>query len=152
MLYAYPMGLLMARVFRERQPKPIKGHMFLLCSLGLMVLLGLPFLGNKDAETIYQLVCIFSFFPTIIWYGARGIVTGWRQTAVSFLGRLSYPLYAVHFPFIYLYITWIKQSSYTYTGHSQPWVAAIITLAASLLTAVLCLFFYDEPLRKRLSR
>lgn len=152
MLYAYPMGLLMARVFKERQPKPIKGHMFLLCSLGLIVLLGLPFLGNKDAETIYQLVCIFSFFPTIIWYGARGIVTGWRQKAVSFLGRLSYPLYAVHFPFIYLYITWIKQSSYTYTGHSQPWVAAIITLAASLLTAVLCLFFYDEPLRKRLSR
>ena len=151
MLYAYPMGLLMARMFRERQPKPIKGHMFLLCSLALIVLLGLPFLGNKDVETIYQLVCIFSFFPTIIWFGARGIVSGWKQKAVSFLGRLSYPLYAVHFPFIYLYIEWMRQSGYTYTGLSHPWVAAIVTLAASLLAATLCLLLYDEPLRKRLS-
>lgn len=151
MLYAYPMGLLMARVFRERQPKPVKGHMFFLCSLGLVLLLGVPFLGNKDVETIYQLVCIFSFFPTIIWYGARGIVTGWRQRAVSFLGRLSYPLYAVHFPFVYLFITWVERSGYTYTGLSQPWGMALVTIAASVLTAILCLLLYDEPLRKRLS-
>ena len=123
MLYAYPMGLLMARVFRERQPKPIRGHMFLLCSL----------------------------FPTIIWFGARGIVSGWRQKAVSFLGRLSYPLYAVHFPLIYLYISWVQRSGYTYEGHSQPWTAALITLAASLIIAILCLLLYDEPLRRKLS-
>lgn len=152
MLYAYPMGLLMARVFRERQPKPIKGHMFLLCALALVVLLGLPSLGEKDADTIYQLVCIFSFFPTIIWFGARGIVSGWQQKAVSFLGRLSYPLYAVHFPLIYLYITWVERSGYVYAGHSQPWVAALVTIVASLLIATLCLLFYDEPLRKRLGR
>ena len=152
MLYAYPMGLLMARVFRERQPRPIKGHMFLLCSLALVVLLGLPSLGGKDADAIYQLVCIFSFFPTIIWFGARGIVTGWHQKAVSFFGRLSYPLYAVHFPLIYLYITWVGRDGHPYEGYAQPWVAALVTIVASVLIAVLCLLFYDEPLRKRLSR
>lgn len=151
MLYAYPMGLLMARMFRERRPKPIHGHTFLLCSLALVLLLGMPFLVNKDADTIYQLVCIFSLFPTVIWYGARGGVTGWRQKSVSFLGRLSYPLYAIHFPFIYLYIAWMQQSGYTYTGLSHPWVAALVTLAVSLLAATLCLLFYDEPLRKRLN-
>jgi len=152
MLYAYPMGLLMARLFRGYEPRPINGHTFLLCSLALIVLLGLPSLGNKGPETIYQLVCIFFLFPTIIWFGARGIVSGWKRKTVSFLGRLSYPLYAVHFPLIYLYIYWIRESGYTYTGFSQPWVAAIITLAASLLIAILCLFLYDEPLRKRLTR
>ena len=151
MLYAYPMGLLMARVFRERQPKPIRGHMFLLCSLALVALLGLPSLGSTDGETIYQLVCILSLFPTIIWFGARGIVSGWRQKAVSFLGRLSYPLYAVHFPLIYLYISWVQRSRYTYEGHSQPWTAALITFAASLIIAILCLLLYDEPLRRKLS-
>lgn len=50
MLYAYPMGLLMARVFRERQPKPIHGHMFLLCSIGLVVLMGLPFKEKAKCE------------------------------------------------------------------------------------------------------
>ena len=152
MLYAYPMGLLMARVFRERQPKPLHVPMFLLCSLGLILLLGLPFLGNKDVETIYQLVCIFSFFPTIIWYGARGIVTGWQQRAVSFLGRLSYPLYAIHFPLIYLYITWVGRDGHPYEGYSQPWLPALLTITASLLIATLCLLFYDEPLRNRLNK
>ena len=152
MLYAYPMGLLMARMFRKRQPKPIKGPVFLLSSLGLVALLGLPLFGGKDTETIYQLVCLFSFFPAIIWFGARGTVCGWRQRAVSFLGRLSYPLYAVHFPLIYLYITWVGKDVHPYEGYSQPWFPAIITIVASVVIATLCLLFYDEPLRKRLSR
>jgi len=152
MLYAYPMGLLMARMFRKRQPKPIKGPVFLLSSLGLMALLGLPLFGGKDTETIYQLVCLFSFFPAIIWFGARGTVCGWRQRAVSFLGRLSYPLYAVHFPLIYLYITWVGKDAHPYEGYSQPWLPAIIIIVASVVIATLCLLFYDEPLRKRLSR
>ena len=152
MLYAYPMGLLMARMFRKRQPKPIKGPVFLLSSLGLMALLGLPLFGGKDTETIYQLVCLFSFFPAIIWFGARGTVCGWRQRAVSFLGRLSYPLYAVHFPLIYLYITWVGKDAHPYEGYSQPWLPAIITIVASVVIATLCLLFYDEPLRKRLNR
>ena len=152
MLYAYPMGLLMARMFRKRKPEPLHGPVFLFCSLALVVLLGLPLFGGKESETIYQMVCLFSFFPGLIWIGARGSVEGWRQQAVSFLGRLSYPLYAVHFPLIYLYITWVRQDATPYQGYDQPWLAAIITIAASLLIATLCLLFYDEPLRKRLSK
>jgi len=143
---------LMARMFRERNPEPLHGHVFLFCSLSLVVLLGLPLFGGKETETIYQLVCLFSFFPGIIWIGARGSVQGWRQKAVSFLGRLSYPLYAVHFPLIYLYITWVGRDGHPYEGYSQPWLLAIITIAASLIIATLCLLFYDEPLRKKLSR
>ena len=152
MLYAYPMGLLMARMFRKRKPEPIKGPVFLLSSLGLVALLGLPLFGGKDTETIFQLVCLFSFFPSIIWFAARGIVTGWRQRTVSFLGRLSYPLYAVHFPLIYLYITWVGKDGHPYEGYSQPWLVALITIGASVLVATLCLLFYDEPIRRKLSR
>ena len=151
MLYAYPMGLLMARMFRKRQPKPVKGPVFLLSSLGLVALLGLPLFGGKDTETIYQLVCLFSFFPAIIWFGARGTVYGWRQKTVSFLGRLSYPLYAVHFPLIYLYISWIGKDSHPYEEYAHPWLLSFAIIAASILIATLCLLFYDEPLRKRLS-
>ena len=58
MLYAYPMGLLMARMFRQRKPEPLQGPVFLFCSLALVVLLGLPLFGGKESETIYQLVCL----------------------------------------------------------------------------------------------
>jgi peptidoglycan/LPS O-acetylase OafA/YrhL len=152
MLYAYPMGLLMARMFRKRQPRPLHGHIFLLSSLALVVMLAMPSLGGKVADTIYQLICLLSLFPAIIWFAARGTVLGWRQKAVSFLGRLSYPLYAVHFPLIYLYITWVGKDGHPYEGYSQPWIPAVITIVASLLIATLCLIFYDEPIRKRLSR
>lgn len=152
MLYAYPMGLLMARMFRQRKPEPLQGPVFLFCSLALVVLLGLPLFGGKESETIYQLVCLFSFFPGIIWIGARGMVSGRQQRAVSFLGRLSYPLYATHFPLIYLYITWVARDDAPYQGYIHPWLLVIITLVASVLIATLCLLFYDEPLRKWLSR
>ena len=152
MLYAYPMGLLMARMFRKRKPEPLHGPVFLFCCLALVVLLGFPLFGGKDTETIFQLVCLFSFFPSIIWFAARGIVTGWRQRTVSFLGRLSYPLYAVHFPLIYLYITWVGKDGHPYEGYSQPWLVALITIGASVLVATLCLLFYDEPIRRKLSR
>ena len=33
MLYAYPMGLLMARMFRKRKPEPLHGPVFLFCCL-----------------------------------------------------------------------------------------------------------------------
>lgn len=152
MLYAYPMGLLMARVFRQRQPKALHHPMFLICSLALVVLLGLPWLGDKDVETIYQLVCIFSFFPTIIWFAARGVLTGRSQKVVSFLGRLSYPLYIVHFPLVYLYISWVGRDGHPYEGYSQPWIPALVTIVASVFIATLCLLFYDEPLRKKLTK
>ena len=152
MLYAYPMGLLMARMFRKRTPEPLHGPVFLFCSVALVVLLGFPLFGGKDTETIFQLICIFSFFPGIIWIGARGVVQGRQQQAVSFLGRLSYPLYAVHFPLIYLYITWVGKDGHPYEGYSQPWLVALITIGASVLVATLCLLFYDEPIRSKLSR
>ena len=151
MLYAYPMGLLMARTFRERQPKPLRGHMFLFCSLALIALLGLPYLGGKDTETIFQLICIISLFPLIIWYGARGMVSGWRQKTVSFVGRLSYPLYAVHYPFVYLFISWVGKDGHPYEEYAHPWIPLLVTVAVSVAVATLCLLFYDEPLRKRLS-
>lgn len=152
MLYAYPMGLLMAREFDRRKPKPIRGHIFLLCSLALTVLLSMPIIGGKDIETIYQLVCIFSLFPAIIWLGARGSVKGWRRQVVSFLGRLSYPLYAIHFPLVYLYIVWLQRTGYVYQGLSQPWLPALVTFAAAIILATIALLCYDEPVRKWLTR
>ena len=152
MLYAYPMGLLMARVYRHRNPRPLRGHVFLLGSLSLVVLLGMPLLPAGDAETIYQLVCLLSLFPALIWFSARGTVSGWRQQLVSFLGRLSYPLYAVHFPFVYLFIAWVGRDGRPYDGYSQPWLPLLLTFAVSLIVAVLSMLLYDEPLRRFLSK
>lgn len=152
MLYAYPMGLLLARLFREQQPKTLQGHVFLKSSLALIVLLALPILGGKTVETIYQLFCVVVCFPAIIWYAARGQATGIRQQIISFLGRLSYPLYAIHFPVIYLQISVVQGMGDVYATNAQPWTVVPFTFLISITLAILATLFYDEPIRRWLKK
>ena len=66
----------------------------------------------------------------------------------SFWGDISYPLYLVHYPFIYLYYAWVKHNNLTF-GESLP--GALALLVGSVVLAYLSLKLYDEPVRKYLS-
>ena len=146
-LFAYPAGLLLARLFREKKPSHLQGPVFLFCSLVMIGFLVVPHLhGYLDA--FYQVLCVAVLFPALVWMGARGTLSASTQKCVSFLGRLSYPLYAVHYPFIYLYISWISADSYPLG--LTPVTAPIAVAVVSLAVASIALLFYDEPLRKRL--
>ena len=152
MLYAYPMGLLLARLFRERKPSSLQGYVFLKSSVALIVILALPIIGGKTVETLFQLVCVVVFFPAIIWYAARGNATGMRQKVISFIGRLSYPLYAIHFPVICLQISVVQGMDNLYEHSSQPWSVVPFTFIISLVLAIVAMLFYDEPLRRWLTK
>lgn len=146
--FGYPMGLLLARMYKEKTPGIITdSRVFLYCSLALLLIFLVPGLG--DFSCYYQIFCLVVLFPLVIWYGARGAVEGGQKKCISFLGRLSYPLYAVHYPLIYLYIYWIKQvdpqGALFYGG-------AVAVILANLLLGTLCLLCYDEPVRKWLSK
>ncbi len=152
MLYAYPMGLLLARLFRERSPETIEGHVFVKSSIALVVLLTIPNIGGKTVETIYQLFCVVVCFPAIIWYAARGTVTGIRQKVIFFMGRLSYPLYAIHFPVICLQISEVQGMGDVYATSAQPWTVVPFTFLISITLAVLAMLCYDEPVRRWLRK
>lgn len=145
--FGYPMGLLLARLFKKKSPSSIQGpQVFWSCAIALLVIFLVPGLG--DFSCYYQVFCLIILFPIIIWSGARGVVQGNSKKYITFLGRLSYPLYAVHYPLIYLYIYWIKQvdpqGALFYGG-------ATVVILANLLLGTLCLICYDEPIRKWLS-
>lgn len=146
--FGYPMGLLLARLFKEKSPGSIKGSkVFWCCSLALLFIFLVPGLG--DFSCYYQVFCLVALFPMIIWWGARGVIEGSQKPFIGFLGRLSYPLYAVHYPLIYLYIYWIKQvdphGTLFYGG-------AVVVILANLLLGSICLIGYDEPVRKWLTK
>jgi len=143
----YPMGLLLARLFRNRKSTTIRKHMFTTCSFLLLIIFLVPGLGK--ASIYYQMFCLCVAFPLIVWYGASGKVKEQHQSFVRFLGRVSYPLYAVHYPLIYLYIYWIKQVNPT--GISE-WIAPILVILAAIALGFLSMLFYDEPVRKCLSQ
>ena len=75
---------------------------------------------------IYDAVCAIVLFPAIVWLAASGRTTD-RITArvCKFLGDISYPLYMVHYPFIYLYYAWVKNEELTF-AESLPGAAALV--------------------------
>lgn len=147
LLFCFSAGLLLARIFK---PAKIRGA-FWLCSFFVVVLLSIPRIGGADhlwLNGLYETFCFALFFPLIVWLGASGRTTDKYTIRVcKFLGDISYPLYMVHYPFIYLYYAWVKNENLTF-GESLP--GAIALVVGSVLLAYACLKLYDEPIRKYL--
>ncbi|QKZ11207.1 acyltransferase family protein [Spirosoma sp. KUDC1026] len=149
MLFSFPAGLLLSRVFK---PLAVNGA-FWIGSLAIVVLSAIPRLGGSEQlwmNGVYDTVCSVVIFPLLVYLGASGKTTDQLTVRVcKFLGDISYPLYMVHYPFIYLYYAWVKNKNLTF-GQSFPGAAALVI--GSILLAYLCLKWYDEPVRKFLAK
>lgn len=90
-------------------------------------------------------------FPLLVWIAASGKTTDKHSSRIcKFSGDISYPLYAVHYPVMYLFYSWlIEQQCYTIV---EAWPMALIVYVGSVLLAYLCLKLYDEPVRKWLGK
>ncbi|SHE99726.1 acyltransferase family protein [Dysgonomonas macrotermitis] len=148
LLFSFSAGLLLSRVFR---PAKIKGA-FWICSLAIVALLAVPRIGGAEhlwMNGIYDTLCCIAFFPLLVYLGASGKSTDKYTTRVcKFLGDISYPLYMVHYPFIYLYFAWVKNNDLTFE-ESFPGAAAVVV--GSIILAYICLKIYDIPVRRYLA-
>lgn len=155
MLFPYTVGMLMARVFR-----PVKGakSTFWLCGIIIFVVGCLPLLFDELLpwqNGLYDALCVILVFPCLVWLGASQLSVGAVTRSVgSFLGELSYPLYAVHYPLMYMFYGHIG-----FNGDLVPiakmkdvWPVAIALPFACILLAWLCWRFYDRPLRNYLMK
>ena len=148
LLFSFSAGLLLSRIFK---PANIKGA-FWICSLFIVALLAVPRIGGAEylwMNGIYDTVCCVVFFPLLVYLGASGNTTDKYTTRVcKFLGDISYPLYMVHYPFIYLYFAWVKNNDLTFE-QSLPGAAGVVV--GSIIVAYICLKFYDIPVRRYLT-
>lgn len=148
LLFAFPAGLLLARRFR---PVRIRGA-FWLCSLSLALLLAMPYVGSEQNHLfngLYDTLCTLLLFPLLLWLGASGRATDAATARIcGFLGDVSYPLYMVHYPSMYLFYAWLWGHGYTF---SEVWPVAAALFAGNILLAWFVLKIYDEPLRRRLT-
>ena len=149
MLFPLSMGMLLARTFR---PRKIKGA-FYICSIALVALFAVPYIastGSISMNSLYEYVCIAALFPLIVWIGACGSASGNTGKFNRVLGDISYPLYIVHYPIMYIFYAWLIEKE-IYTLQDCSGVAALVVVS-SILLAYLCLKLYDEPVRRRLGR
>lgn len=150
MMFPFAMGMLLSRRFR---PWRVRGA-FWICSVALIAIMAVPYIGSSGVVSmngVYESVCILVVFPAIVWIAASGVTTDARSTLIcKWLGDISFPLYAIHYPFMYLFYQWLIGTRQYTLGETWPVVAALF--AGCLAVAWLCLKLYDEPVRRWLAR
>ena len=149
MLFPFTMGMLLARTFK---PRKVKGA-FAICSVLLVVLFTVPYIPSTTAislNSLYEVICITCVFPFIVWLGACGSVGEKKTRVTQLLGDISYPLYIVHYPIMYLFYAWLIENR-CYTLPSC-WPVALLVVGSNIALAILCLKLYDEPVRQWLTK
>ena len=150
MLFPFSLGLLLSRNFK---PVKVRGA-FWICSFVLLVLFCVPYVEGVEPicmNGLFEAFCIVVVFPVLIILGASGNTTDKTSTRIcKFLGDISFPLYITHYPFMYLFYSWLIENQYFTFG--ETWRVALCVYVWNILVAYLCLKLYDEPVRRWLSK
>ncbi len=153
LFYPFFMGLLLSRVAK---PGHIR-YAFFWCTLLLVIALGMPRIGDSSQNWMngwYDSLTIIVVFPLIVYLGASGNLNGTVATKLNkFLGDISYPLYIIHYPFIYLYMAWVsRHKNFVQPSPTIELVyAAAIVFVTVIFIAYACSRWYDIPVRKWLT-
>ncbi len=144
--FAFPAGLLLSRLSFKIKTK----HTFTLCTLTLIIFLAMPHLGENRLwlNGLYDALCILIVFPIVVLCAASAENSD-KNRFTRWLGDLSYPLYAIHYPSMYLFYAWVWKHEYSF---GQVWHVAVLLFLGNIALAWLFLKYYDEPVRKYLSR
>jgi peptidoglycan/LPS O-acetylase OafA/YrhL len=149
LLYPFLAGMLLMRSGRRIHVR----HGFYLCSLLLVISFALPRLGGPHhlwVNGLYEAFCIIVLFPVLVAIGAGSLhATTVSSRLCRTLGDLSYPLYLMHYPLIYLYTAWMAEGPRS-TAQRAGWGILLWCIAVAIGYASLKL--YDEPVRAWLSR
>lgn len=166
MMFPFTLGMLMARNFNANRQQTtdnslcpcfksfITKNIFWISIIVLFVLFSMPYIsktGDISINGIYELACIIFVFPFIVWFGASGNITNKLSTKIcKFLGDISYPLYIVHYPVMYLFYSWLIDNKLYTLG--ETWQIVVLVMATNIALAYACLKLYDEPIRKFFNR
>ena len=158
--FTFSCGLLLSRNFRplKLQGAEISGNLaFWACAAAIVGLLSVPYISvSSDGlqpcwlNGLYDAVCTLLIFPLLVLVGASATFndSGSRRIC-SLLGEVSYPLYVIHYPVMYLFYAWVWKNGLTF---SQAWPLAVGIFIGAPVLAYLCLKIYDLPVRCWLSR
>ncbi len=150
MLFPFTTGLTLSRVFK---PVKVRGAVWI-CSVVLLLLFCVPFIEGQEPfcmNGLFEAFCIVLVFPVLIVLGASGATTDRHSTRIcKFLGDISFPLYIVHYPFMYLFYAWLIENGYS--GFAETWQMSLAVYVWNVIVAWACLKLYDEPVRKWLTK
>lgn len=115
--------------------------------LTIGALLAIAFLApwSKAYNRIIDPVIVIFYFPFLLALGAGGRLRSGVKKICQFSGDISYPLYMVHYPFIWWFLSYVEKEKPTLP--QMTFITVIGTLLLILLAYVV-MRFVDVPLRK----
>ena len=138
------MGLLVYRLnLKVTIPQP-----FAVLSVVLVLVLILPLMGYWNG--LFEAACVTFLFPLILVAGA-GVTaeSGAMGRLCRFIGQLSYPVYIIHYPLIYIFGHWVWSA---HPDNTQIVPVALGLYATEIALATVLLYAYDLPVRAWLTR
>lgn len=155
LLFSFSAGLLLARFMRVHKGFSLS-YAFLVGSLLIILICALPRItmdapveGTFSWNGLYEALCVLFLFPFIVNIGANErIENPFLLRICRFLGDISYPLYIVHYPFLYLYFAWVNNNEHTFLSSIH---GALALYFGCIVLAYISLKVYDIPVRKWLT-
>jgi peptidoglycan/LPS O-acetylase OafA/YrhL len=105
--------------------------------------------SGLSSNGLYDAACVLFLFPLVILCGAHSHAGTGMIRLCKFSGRLSYPLYITHIPFVYVL------EGYSRTRHPSMdvkliWIFLLVPFV--IFVAWIALKYFDEPVRAWLTR
>lgn len=115
-------------------------------AMGILLIIAFLIPFSDGVNWITDPLIVVFYFPLLIALGAGARLTPRFAGICKFSGEISYPLYMVHYPFIWIFFSYVEKSK-----HSMSRMEIIIPIGVVLLIglAYLVMVFADIPLRAR---
>jgi len=139
--FSFLVGML---VYRKQWIIPNKWG---LPALSAFLLVAFLFPFHNDWNKISEPLMVIFYFPVLVALGA-GTTLSTRQKKINqFSGDLSYPLYMVHYPFLWIFLTYVTVKKPAFTD----WIKVVpISVILLILFAYLIFRYVDRPIRSYL--
>ncbi len=117
--------------------------------IGMSALLLLAFFTpyNDQWNWLTEPVLVLVYLPLLVSLGAGASLASKHQKINAFSGNISYPLYMIHYPFVWIFLTYVAVEKPSIANLS--WVIPVSTVLL-LLFAYFVFAFIDLPLRRYL--
>lgn len=141
--FSFPIGLLLADAFGRRDRKAT--YLAFVPIALLIAVLAFPEAGKLHG-LLGPLLAI-AVLPGILWCAACWDVPKRLEKAAAFLGDVSYPIYAVHYPLLIIFAQAQRR-----VMHGAPVLLYLAFVVGVVGVAAVLARCYDAPVRSRISR
>lgn len=100
---------------------------------------------SDDVNWYMDPIIVILIFPLLVSLGAGARLTPRFTNGCKFLGGISYPLYIIHYPFLWLFLSYIEVNK---PSLMQMNIITAISTLFLIATAYFVLKYVDEPFRK----